>query len=102
LTDGQIATLEFVYSRYQFATPLANGVRSFGMWVPTTDPGGSGLIADTRFRGQEGAASEAPTHTHLGLLCVTVFLMQDRGANPLSYVEGGLLNARRMEISALL
>ena len=27
LTDGQISTLEFVYSRYTFATPLANGVR---------------------------------------------------------------------------
>ena len=25
LTDGQISTLEFVYSRYPFATPLANG-----------------------------------------------------------------------------
>ena len=38
LTDGQIETLKFVYSRYPFATPLANGVRSFGMWVPNTDP----------------------------------------------------------------
>ena len=26
-TDGQISTLSFVYSRYQFATPLANGVK---------------------------------------------------------------------------
>ena len=26
LTDGQIETLKFVYSRYKFATPLANGV----------------------------------------------------------------------------
>ena len=55
LTDGQIETLKFVYSRYPFATPLAHGVRSFGMWVPNTDPAGSGLIADVRFRGQEGA-----------------------------------------------
>jgi hypothetical protein len=33
LTDGQIATLKMVYSRYDFATPLANGVKSFGMWT---------------------------------------------------------------------
>src|SRR4029450_3817921 len=43
LTDGQIATLEFMYSRYRFATPLAHGTQSFGMWVPNTDPSGSGL-----------------------------------------------------------
>ena len=57
LTDGQISTLEFVYRRYPFATPLANGVKSFGMWVPNTDPSGSGLIADARFIGQEGAGA---------------------------------------------
>ena len=34
---------EFVYSHYKFATPLANGVREFGMWLPNTDPSGSGL-----------------------------------------------------------
>src|SRR4030095_6226158 len=54
-TDGQIATLQLVYSHYPFATPLANGVKSFGMWVPNTDPSGSGLIGDVRFRGQQGA-----------------------------------------------
>ena len=59
LTDGQIATLELVYSRYPFASPLANDATSFGMWLPNTDPSGSGLIADTRFRGQEGAAADA-------------------------------------------
>ena len=40
LTDGQISTLELTYSRYAFATPLAHGVRTFGMWVPNTDPVG--------------------------------------------------------------
>ena len=55
LTDGQIATLEFTYSRYAFATPLAHGTKTFGMWVPNTDPSGSGLIANTRYKGQEGA-----------------------------------------------
>ena len=47
LTDGQIATLEFIYRRYPFKTPLAFGARTFGMWVPNTDPGGSGLLVDS-------------------------------------------------------
>jgi feruloyl esterase len=102
LTDGQISTLEFVYSRYPFATALANGVRSFGMWVPNTDPSGSGLIVDARFKGQEGAAPDAPAHAHLGVLGVTGFLMRDLASNPLDYTEGGPLNARRQELSAIL
>ena len=102
LTDGQIETLKFIYSRYKFATPLANGVKSFGMWVPNTDPGGSGLIVDTRYRGQEGEAETAPIHSHLGVLGATGFLMQNLQANPLDYVEGGPLNKRRLEISEWL
>ena len=102
LTDGQIDTLKLVYSRYLFATPLANGVKSFGMWVPNTDPSGSGLIMPSRFRGQEGADENAPMHSHLGILGVTGFLMQDLSANPLDYIEGGELNARREEISPIL
>lgn len=102
LTDGQIATLEFTYSRYAFATPLAHGTRTFGMWVPNTDPSGSGLIVPARFRGQEGAAADAPMHTHLGSLGVTGFLMRDLAANPLDYVEGGPLDARRLELSRIL
>ena len=38
-------------------------------------------------------------HSHLGVLGVTGFLMQDLAANPLDYVEGGPLNARRAELS---
>ena len=102
LTDGQISTLEFVYSRYPFSTPLAHGVRTFGMWVPNTDPSGSGLIADTRFKGQEGAAADAPVHSHLGVLGVTGFLMRDPSANPLDYDEGGTWNRRREELSTVL
>ena len=102
LTDGQISTLKMVYSPYVFATPLANGVKSFGMWVPNTDPSGSGLIANVRYRGQEGAAENAPMHGHLGVLGVTGFLMRDLTANPLDYVEGGPLNKRRVELSAIL
>jgi feruloyl esterase len=99
LTDGQISTLEFVYRRYRFASPLANGVTSFGMWLPNTDPSGSGLIADARFVGQEGASADAAMHSHLGVLGVTGFLMQNLSANPLDYVEGGPLNRRREQIS---
>jgi hypothetical protein len=102
LTDGQIATLDFVYSRYPFATPLANDVKSFGMWVPNTDPSGSGLIVPNRYRGQEGTAENAPVHSHMGALGVTGFLMRDLKANPLDYVEGGALDARRREISQSL
>jgi pimeloyl-ACP methyl ester carboxylesterase len=102
LADGQIATVNLVYSRYPFATPLANGVKSFGMWVPNTDPSGSGLIVPSRFRGQEGAGGDAPIHSHLGVLGVTGFLMQDLKANPLDYVEGGAFDARRRQISEWL
>jgi feruloyl esterase len=102
LTDGQIATLKMVYSPYRFATPLANGVKSFGMWLPGTDPSGSGLILPARYRGQEGAAENAPLHGHLGVLGVTGFLMRSLTANPLDYVEGGPLNPRRIELSAIL
>ncbi len=98
-TDEQISTLQFIYSPYQFTSPLANGVTSFGMWAPTTDPSGFNLLENTRYAGQEGAAPGAPVHTMLGVLGVTGFLMKDLNANPLDYVEGGLLNARRVEIS---
>jgi hypothetical protein len=102
LTDGQISTLQFTYSRYAFATPLANGWRTFGMWVPNTDPSGSGLIVNARFRGQEGAPEGAPMHAHLGVLGVTGFLMKNLSANPLDYVEGGPFNRRREELSPIL
>ncbi len=102
LTDGQISTLQFTYSPYSFATSLANGVRSFGMWVPNTDPSGSGLILSARFRGQEGAPDSAAMHAHLGVLGVTGFVMKNLSANPLDYTEGGAFNRRREELSAIL
>jgi len=101
-TDGQISTLKVVYSRYKFATPLANGTKTFGMWVPNIDPSGSGLIANVRYKGQEGAAENAQNHSHLGVLGITGFVMKNVRANPLDYVEGGAFNARREEISAWL
>ena len=102
LTDGQIKTLEFIYSRYKFATPLANGVTTFGMWVPNTDVSGSGLMESTRYLGQEGAPDNARKHSHMGVLGVTGFLMKELSANPLDYVEGGKYNKRREEISQWL
>ena len=72
------------------------------MWVPNTDPSGSGLIESRRYRSQEGAAENAPNHSHMGALGVTGFLMKDLKANPLDYVEGGALDARRREISQSL
>jgi feruloyl esterase len=41
-------------------------------------------------------------HSHLGVLGVTGFLMRNIEANPLDYVEGGPLNARRLELSVWL
>ncbi len=102
LTDGQIKTLEFIYSRYKFATPLANGVTTFGMWVPNTDVSGSGLMESTRYLGQEGAPANARNHSHMGVLGVTGFLMKELSANPLDYVEGGKYNKRREELSQWL
>jgi len=102
LTDGQMSTLQFTYSPYRFATPLASGTRSFGMWTPNTDPSGSGLILGARFKGQEGAPESAPMHSHLGVLGVVGFLMKNLSANPLDYVEGGSFERRRGELSAVL
>ena len=90
LTDGQIATLQLVYCRYRSPTPLANGVRAFGMWVPNTDPSGQRTDrrrAIPRPGGRGGRMRRM--HTHLGVLGVTGFLMSDLAANPLDYVEGG-------------
>jgi feruloyl esterase len=104
LTNEQIKTLEFMFSSYNFATPLANGVKSFGMWLPTNELAGGfgGIIESQRYKGQEGAAENARNHGGMGVLGVTGFLMQNLKANPLDYVEGGPLNKRREELSKWL
>jgi feruloyl esterase len=102
LTGEQIKTLEFVYSRLKFPSPLANGVKSFGMWLPTTDPESFGTITSSRYRGQEGASDNAPVHSSLGVLGVTGFLMQNLTANPLDYTEDDAMNKRRKLISEWL
>jgi feruloyl esterase len=100
LTDGQISTLQWVYSRYPVSV-LAHGATTFGMWVPNTDPGGSGIIANTRFIGQEGAAANAGRYTWLGQLGVTGFLMKNLDANALEYTESQYADRRR-ELSSIL
>jgi feruloyl esterase len=102
LTNKQIKTMEFVYSSYKFSTPLANGVKVFGMWLPTIEPDGFGMISNQRYKGQEGAGENAQVHNSLGTLGVTGFLMQHIKANPLDYVEGGQWNKRRKQISEWL
>ena len=102
LTNEQIKILEFVYSPYKFPSPLANGVKSFGMWLPTTDPESFGTITPIRYKGQEGAGENAPVHSSLGVLGVTGFLMQNLSANPLDYMEGTAMNERRKQISEWL
>ena len=102
LTSEQIKTMEFSYSSYSFATPLANGVKSFGMWLPTIEPDGFGMIVGQRFKGQEGAPENAPIHSFMGTLGLTGFIMQDIKCNPLDYVEGGKWNKRREQISEWL
>ena len=99
LTDGQIATMQFVHTRYRFSTRLANDNPSFGMWLPGTDPGSESLIVPARVQGQEGASASSPIFTSTGMVAVTGSLFKNLGANPLDYVEGGSLNARRVELS---
>jgi feruloyl esterase len=101
LTDGQISTLQFIYSRYGFQTALANGVKSFGMWLPNTDPAGSGLLANARLRGQEGASNDTPMFSHIGVPGVTGLLLRDLNANPLSFSESAAMTARRQQMSAI-
>jgi hypothetical protein len=98
LTDGQISTLEMTYTPYRFPAPLAHGVRRFGMWLPTIDPSGSGLIQSARFRGQEGAPPDAPAHSALGILGVTGWILQNLSANPLDFTEAAF-GPRRRQLS---
>jgi Tannase and feruloyl esterase len=95
LTDGQISTLELIYGPYRFPAPLAHGVRQFGMWLPTIEPAGSGLLAGTRFQGQEGAPADAVKHAHLGVLGVTGWIQRDLSANPLDFTEAAYAQRRK-------
>ena len=73
-----------------------------GMPSGVMDMSGSNLLVSKRYKGQEGAAPDAPIHTHLGGLGVNGFIMQDLSANPLDYAEGGKYDARRVQLSQWL
>ncbi len=106
LTSGQIETVNFVFSAYRSPIPLANGRETFGMWAPSTAVGGGGgpvggLFAAQRYRGQEGAADDAPVFSALGSIGVNGFIMQDLDANPLDY-DIARHGVRRAQISPWL
>jgi pimeloyl-ACP methyl ester carboxylesterase len=102
LTDGQISTLQFVYSRYPFSTALANGVTSFGMWLPNIDPSGNGLIQTARVRGQEGAAKDAALFAHIAVAGVAAGLLRDLNANPLDFADTEAMTQMRRDLSEIL
>jgi feruloyl esterase len=101
MTNGQISTLHFIYSRYPFKTSMPNNVKSFGMWLPTTDPAGGVLLSANRVKGQENAAGDAPMLSQVGAAGVSALFMGDPGANPLDYKENAVTR-RRQEVSAIL
>ena len=76
---------------YRFATPLANGTQSFGMWVPNTDPSGSGLFSTHGSKAgrcsggrRDALASRHPWCDRLSA--------KNLSADPLDYTEGGAFN----------
>ncbi|MFG5407191.1 tannase/feruloyl esterase family alpha/beta hydrolase [Piscinibacter sakaiensis] len=101
LTDGQIKTMEFAHKPYVFARPVAHGNPRFDMWMPNTDPGGSGMIVSERYRGQEGATANAPVYDWLGSPHVIEGLFRSSAANPLTYMEGAM-EERRQQLSSWL
>lgn len=117
LTSAQIETVSFVFSQYPAGVKLAHDRTTFGMWAPTTavvggafgpPPGPGrrgappgGLFVAQRYRGQEGAAADAPVFSTLGSNGVNGFVMQDLDANPLDY-DTAKFRARREQTSAWL
>lgn len=107
LTDGQIGTLHFIFSRQPFEQPRAHGTTHFGMWAPSTEvavgglppASGNALLNDIRYRGQEGAAADARVFSALGSIGITGFLLRDLAANPLTFTETPELAARQRELS---
>ncbi|HTQ35880.1 MAG TPA: tannase/feruloyl esterase family alpha/beta hydrolase [Steroidobacteraceae bacterium] len=106
LTDGQIETLEFIFSNHPYDATMAHGVKSFGMWLPSTEVvtggmgGGNSLFTDTRFRGQEGAAADARLFAALGTVGLVGFVLGDLDANPLTFTLTPALRKREREVSA--
>ena len=67
--------------------------------MATAPPGG--LFVAQRYRGQEGAATDAPVFSTLGSNGVNGFVMQDLDANPLDY-DTAKYRARREQTSQWL
>ncbi len=110
LTDGQVDTLQFIFSRQPFGHPRAHGTTSFGMWPPSTEvivgglppASGNALLNDIRYQGQEGAGANARVFSSLGSPGLTGFLLKDLSANPLTYVESSAHVARQKQLSEWL
>ena len=110
LTDGQIETLQYIFSRQPFGGRRANGNMHFGMWPPSTEvavgglppASGNSLLNDIRYQGQEGAAADARIFTALGSIGVTGFLLGDLKANPLTFTDSPVHRARQVQLSEWL
>jgi feruloyl esterase len=63
--------------------------------------GGGGVLVGQRYRGQEGAAADAPLFSNQGSIGVTGFVMQDLTANPIDY-DVNRYRARRELVSTWL
>jgi feruloyl esterase len=107
LTDGQIDTLQFIFSRQPFDRARAHGTRGFGMWLPTTEvivgglppASGNSLLNDIRYKGQQGAGADARVFSSLGSPGITGFLLKDLAANPLTYPASPAIEARQKLLS---
>jgi pimeloyl-ACP methyl ester carboxylesterase len=110
LTDGQIGTLQFIFSRQSYGASRAYGTKHFGMWAPSTEVAvgglppatGNALINDIRYRGQEGAAAEARTFSSLGSVGLTGMLLHDLAANPLTDARIASQEMRQKQLSGWL
>ncbi|MEO6102619.1 MAG: tannase/feruloyl esterase family alpha/beta hydrolase [Pseudoxanthomonas sp.] len=112
LSKAQIATLDLIFSDYSPGFALPNGLTRFGMSAPTTAIAAPGLevnnlvppealLVARRYKGQEGAAENAPPFTRLGTDGVTGFLMQDPAGNSLDY-NVAQHGARHAQVAAWL
>ncbi len=110
LTDGQIGTLQFIFSSQPFEARRAHGTKGFGMWAPSTEvavgglppASGNALLNDIRYQGQEGAAPDARVFSSLGSIGVTGFLLGDLSANPLTFAVSPGLTPRQKTLSGWL
>ena len=110
LTDGQIDTLQFIFSTQPFGGKRAHNTKGFGMWAPSTEvvvgglppASGNALLNDIRYKGQQGAGADARVFGSLGSPGLTGFLLRDLAANPLAYAEIPATAARQKQLSEWL